>query len=76
MMIAPKSTIKHYLSLPYTRAFSTDEDGDTVANIKELRGCSAHGKTVLEANANLDEALELWITDALERGHDIPVPKE
>ena len=67
-------SLKEYLQLPYTVILRKDEDGDYVARVDELRGCSAHGKTPQEAFANLEEAQELWITDCLESGQPVPEP--
>ncbi len=66
--------LKEYLQLPYTVILRKDEDGDYVARVDELRGCSAHGKTPQEALGNLEEAQELWITDCLESGQPVPEP--
>ncbi len=66
--------LKEYLQLPYTVILRKDEDGDYVARVDELRGCSAHGKTPQEALASLEEAQELWITDCLESGQPVPEP--
>ncbi len=67
-------SLKEYLQLPYTVILRKDEDGDYVARVDELPGCSAHGKTRQDALANLEEAQELWITDCLESGQPVPEP--
>ncbi len=67
-------SLKEYLQLPYTVIVRKDEDGDYVARVDELRGCSAHGKTPQEALGNLEEAQELWITDCIESGQPVPEP--
>jgi len=53
----------------------SDEDQLFIAEVPELPGCSAHGKTRLEALENVDEAMELWIKTAHEFGDPIPKPK-
>ena len=63
-----------YLSLPYTVILRRDSEGDWIARVDELQGCSAHGRTQPEALDNLEEAKRLWIEDALEAGDEIPVP--
>ena len=69
-------TLDDYLKLPYTFILNLtpDEDGDIVAYVKELCGCSSHGVNEQEALNNLTEAMTLWIADALEKGHEIPIP--
>jgi antitoxin HicB len=66
--------LKYYTELPYTVVLRRDEEGDFVARIDELPGCSAHGKTRSEALDNLEESKELWIRDCIESGHPIPEP--
>lgn len=68
--------VEQYLELPYTVTLRRDEDGDWVARILELEGCTAHGKTKPEALENLDEVQRVWIEDALEAGDSIPTPAE
>lgn len=68
--------INKYLNLPYTVTLKVDEDGDFVARIAELPGCSSHGKTHAEALENLRESQSLWIQDALEAGDAIPAPED
>jgi len=52
-----------------------DEDGDWVARIEELPGCTAHGKTRGEALENLEQVQAAWLEDALEAGDEIPEPQ-
>ena len=66
--------VQYYLELPYTTFLRRDEDGDIIAKVAELPGCSAHGKTDAEALASLAEAKELWIKDCLESGDPVPEP--
>lgn len=68
------SELTKYLELPYTIVLRRDSEGDVIARIEELRGCSAHGKTPQEALENLEEAKSLWIQDCLENGDPVPVP--
>jgi antitoxin HicB len=65
-----------YFDLPYTVMLRRDREGDWVAKIDELQGCSAHGSTQAEALANLEEAKRLWIEDAIDSGSQIPLPAE
>lgn len=68
--------LKHYESLRYTIVLRKDDEGDVVARIEELPGCSAHGESQSEALENLAEAKALWITDCLERQQPVPEPQD
>jgi predicted RNase H-like HicB family nuclease len=51
-------------------------DGDIfAARVPELSGCFAEGTTHEEALKNLQDALESWLSAALESGIDIPLPR-
>jgi predicted RNase H-like HicB family nuclease len=52
-----------------------DEDEVFVAEVPELKGCMAHGKSQSEAVVNVNQAIELWIETAQEFGDEIPEPK-
>ena len=67
-------TVEQYLELPYTIVLRRDEDGDIVARVDELPGCSAHGADREEALRNLEEAQRLWISDAIDAGDPVPEP--
>jgi len=71
--------LKYYLNLPYTiRIFKyTEYDGKEYfgAEIPELPGCGAKGKTREEALTKLQEAKRAWLEVSLERGLNIPEPK-
>ena len=49
-----------------------NRDNIYIADVPELPGCSAHGKTYNEALDNVNEAIELWINTAKEFGDPIP----
>jgi len=66
--------VAFYMALPYTRSLRRDQDGDVVARIEELPGCSAHGETDAEALENLTEAQRLWLEDCIESGDPVPEP--
>jgi predicted RNase H-like HicB family nuclease len=50
------------------------EDGWWVVECPSLPGCVSQGKTEQEAIANIKEAMEVWIADALE--HSEPIPED
>jgi len=51
------------------------EDRAYVAEIPELPGCMAHGKSQREALSNVRQAAALWIKTAKEFGDRVPEPK-
>jgi predicted RNase H-like HicB family nuclease len=53
----------------------SDEDQIFVAEVPELPGCVAHGKTQEKALLNTKRAMRLWIDTAREFGDPIPKPK-
>ncbi len=53
----------------------SEEDQVYIADVPELPGCMAHGKTHDEALANTKEPVQLWIDTAREFGDPIPKPK-
>lgn len=72
-----KKNTAYYLSLDYSVITYKEEYGGEkyiVAEIPELKGCSAHGKTVEEALKELTEAKKVWIESALKDGEEIPLP--
>jgi predicted RNase H-like HicB family nuclease len=55
--------------------FYSEEDHAYVADIPDLKFCSAFGATPEEALAELHTARELWIETARELGKPIPRPR-
>ena len=51
------------------------EDDAFVAEVSELPGCAADGKTHQEALANAEVVIREWIETAKELGRPIPVPR-
>jgi predicted RNase H-like HicB family nuclease len=68
--------LNDYLSLPYTITLRRDDEGDWIARVQELSGCTAHGSTEAEALGRLAEAKHEWLTAALEDHVSIPLPDE
>jgi predicted RNase H-like HicB family nuclease len=54
--------------------FWSDEDACWIADVPDLKPCSAHGDTRAEALANIDDAIEGWLEVAAEKGLAIPTP--
>ena len=53
----------------------SDEDNAYVADVPELSGCMADGKTYQEAVSNAEVVIQEWIETAKELGRPIPQPK-
>jgi len=52
-----------------------EQDRVYIADVPELLGCSAHGKTYDAALEKAKEAIQLWIDTANEFGDPVPEPK-
>jgi predicted RNase H-like HicB family nuclease len=48
------------------------DDGCWIADVPDLKPCSAHGETPKDAIAEAEIAIELWVETAQERGLPIP----
>lgn len=55
--------------------FYSDEDGGYIADIPDLRSCSAFGHTPEEALRELETAKAAWLQSAREAGKPIPEPR-
>jgi predicted RNase H-like HicB family nuclease len=55
--------------------YGSAEDQAFVAEVPELPGCAADGKTYQAALANVEIVIRQWIDTAKELGRPIPVPK-
>lgn len=53
-----------------------NQDKIFVAEVPELAGCLAHGKTQIDAVKNINEAVGLWLEAAQEFGDEIPEPRQ
>lgn len=53
----------------------SDEDEGFIAEVPELPGCAADGKTYQQALANVQVIIEEWIETAKELGRSIPEPR-
>jgi antitoxin HicB len=66
--------VDHYLSLNYHKRLYQDEEGDWIAEVDDLPGCIADGKTPDEAIENIGSAMASWISSRIAGGLDIPEP--
>jgi predicted RNase H-like HicB family nuclease len=55
--------------------FWSAEDKAYLAEVPELAGCMADGKTYQEALANAEQIIEGWIETASKLGRPIPEPR-
>ena len=55
--------------------FWSSEDDAYVAEVPELPGCMADGKTYKEALSNAEQIIEAWLETATKLGRQIPRPK-
>ena len=53
----------------------SDDDRAFIAEVPELPGCMADGKTRQEAIANAETIIKEWIDIAIEDGEEIPIPQ-
>jgi predicted RNase H-like HicB family nuclease len=53
----------------------SESDQAFIAEVPELAGCAADGKTYQEALANVEAVISEWIETAKELGRQIPLPK-
>jgi len=55
--------------------FWSDEDKSYIADVPELPGCMADGKTYQEAISNAEIIIKEWIETAKELDREIPLAK-
>ncbi len=53
----------------------SDEDNAYIAEVPELPGCMADGKTHDEVLENVTQVIKEWLETAEELGREIPKPK-
>ena len=53
----------------------SDEDNAFIAEVPELPGCAADGRTYGEAVANAETIIKEWIETARQLGRPVPEPK-
>jgi predicted RNase H-like HicB family nuclease len=59
----------------HINVFYSEEDGGYIADIPDLKSCSAFGKTPEQALREALRAKEAWLETARARGKKIPVPR-
>ena len=68
--------LEFYLNLPYAYKVTPDSELGYYIEIPDLPGCRGDGKTIDEALDDITETKRLWLETALEKGYEIPVPRE
>ena len=63
-------TARYHINL-----FWSEPDGAWIADVPDLRSCSALGDTPAEALAEVETAMEAWLAVAREDGLPIPEPR-
>jgi antitoxin HicB len=66
--------LDRYLALNYHKRLYQDDEGDWIAEIDDLPGCVADGKTPGEAVENSRGAMQSWMESRISSGLDIPEP--
>jgi RNA polymerase sigma-B factor len=65
-----------YFEQPYHIGLVKDDaGGGWTAQVEELQGCEAHGKTADEAARRIEGAMHDWIADALANRREVPKPR-
>lgn len=59
----------------HVNLFWYEPDESWVADVPDLKSCSAFGDTPEEALAEVQQAMQLWLEVAEERGLPIPEPQ-
>jgi predicted RNase H-like HicB family nuclease len=59
----------------HINVFWDSEDACWIADVPDLRPCSAHGDNPTEAIAEAEIAIALWLEVAQEKGFPIPEPR-
>lgn len=74
MKTEQRKDLSRYINLPYTIQLHASPEGGYAAGIVELPGCISQGDTAQEALEMVRDAMEIWISSALEDGESIPEP--
>jgi predicted RNase H-like HicB family nuclease len=69
-------TLNEYLKLQYHIVIHYNkQDGIYYSEVQELKGCWSEGNSMTVLGKTY-ESMRLWIETALEKGLEIPLPKE
>jgi predicted RNase H-like HicB family nuclease len=59
----------------HINVFWSDKDRRWIADVPDLKYCSAHGATALEAVEEVRTAIDLWLETAHDEGMPVPKPR-
>jgi len=59
----------------HINVFYSEDDEGFIADIPDLKYCSAFGETQEDAMREIMIAMELWLATAIEDGEEIPRPR-
>jgi len=59
----------------HINVFWSEADAAWIADVPDLKSCSAFGDTPAEALAEVEKAMEAWLSVAREDGLPIPKPR-
>ncbi len=59
----------------HINVFWSVDDCCWIADVPDLKPCSAHGDTPVEAISNVRDAVQGWLEVARDKGFDIPEPR-
>ncbi|MCF7941242.1 MAG: type II toxin-antitoxin system HicB family antitoxin [Spirochaetia bacterium] len=68
-------TIDEYVELPYTFEITPEDNGTFFIKVKELTGCMSVGDTLDEAYSMIKDAMESWLSVAIDENDFIPEPE-
>ncbi len=71
----PRSDPRNSQSKYEVIIYWSDEDAAFIAEVPELPGCAADGKTHRQALAHVEVVIREWIQTARELGRPVPQPK-
>src|SRR4051812_8639766 len=75
--MAATRSMEEYLDLPYAIALSRGEGEEPwLAQVDDLPGCEARGRSPEEAAARVQDAMTDWIATALADGKAVPTPRQ
>ncbi len=67
--------MEEYLKYPI-EIFWSDEDKCYIADVPDLKYCSAHGETQEEALKEIKIAMQAWIETVKEKDEELPAPSK
>ena len=68
--------LEEILKRPYSVLITPDPKGGFVAEVPDLPGCITEGDDLDEVFRMIEDAKRIWIETALEKGKEIPEPRE